>query len=318
MHLGVTPWRSAFSRSASSLIEQAQFAEQLGYQSFWLPENHFNETAIPDPLLLLASVAGATSKIKLATTSYLLPLRHPLQAAEQVAAFDHLSDGRLILGIGRGMGQNTLRAFNVPPGKKREVFEQNLRLMIKAWSGETIFNDDEQNRSDTEPNSGIQLHPLPLQKPYPEIWVAAFGPKALAQAGRLGLPYLASPLETINELAHNFELHSRAYQQATQDIPSVRPVMRSVFVSEDNKLLSVIRKQAKALSESNMRRDKHALLDDWAIIGDQQFVKQKILEYQDRLGMSHLIVTALRQPDLTEQQQQESLNSIIECGVNHY
>jgi alkanesulfonate monooxygenase SsuD/methylene tetrahydromethanopterin reductase-like flavin-dependent oxidoreductase (luciferase family) len=308
MHLGLTPWRSTSSRSASTLIEQAQFAEQLGYQSFWLPENHFNETAIPDPLLLLASVAGATSKIKLATTSYLLPLRHPLQAAEQVAAFDHLSDGRLILGIGRGMGQNTLRAFNVPPGKKRELFEQNLSLMIKAWSGETILRND-------DPDSGIELHPLPVQKPYPEMWVAAFGPKALTQAGRLGLPYLASPLETIDDLANNFELHGRACQDAIQDIPLIRPVMRSVFVSEDNNLLSAIRKQLKAVSGSNIWRDSHALLDDWAIVGNQKFAQQKILEYQDRLGMSHLIVTALRQPALTEQQQQESLNYISKLKI---
>ena len=84
MRLGVTPWDFA-DLSAQSLTDQARAAESLGFDSFWLPENHFNPGAIPDPLMLLAAVAAGTRRIKLATTSYLLPLRHPLQAAEQVA-----------------------------------------------------------------------------------------------------------------------------------------------------------------------------------------------------------------------------------------
>ena len=65
-----------------------------------MPENHFGLQAIPDPLMLLASIAGATQSIRLGTTSYLLTLRNPLQAAEQVAVLDRLSGGRLMLGVG--------------------------------------------------------------------------------------------------------------------------------------------------------------------------------------------------------------------------
>ena len=97
LHLGLTPWTFPMGRSAAELAGQARLAEQLGYESFWLPENHFTgEGAIPDPLMLLAAVAAATEHIRLATTSYLLPLRHPLQAAEQVAVLDQLSQGRVI------------------------------------------------------------------------------------------------------------------------------------------------------------------------------------------------------------------------------
>ena len=87
LHLGLTPW-NFHDMSAASLCDQAQFAEALGYQSIWVPENHFGPHAIPDPLMLLASMAGATQKIRLGTTSYLLTLRNPLQAAEQVAVLD--------------------------------------------------------------------------------------------------------------------------------------------------------------------------------------------------------------------------------------
>ena len=117
LHVGITPWDFS-SLSAKNLVAQAVFVEGLGYDSFWLPENHFGENAIPDPLTLLAAISGVTSKIKLGTTSYLLTLRNPLQAAEQVAVLDHLCEGRLILGVGRGFAPEMLKAFHVPIAEK--------------------------------------------------------------------------------------------------------------------------------------------------------------------------------------------------------
>ena len=117
LHLGLTPWNFS-DLSATSLCEQARYAEECGYASIWLPENHFGENALPDPLTMLAAVAGATSTIRLGTTSYLLTLRNPLQAAEQVAVLDQLSAGRVILGIGRGYAPDMLRAFHVPPKER--------------------------------------------------------------------------------------------------------------------------------------------------------------------------------------------------------
>ncbi|RLA50389.1 MAG: hypothetical protein DRR42_13295 [Gammaproteobacteria bacterium] len=303
MHLGLTPWHT--DRSAQALIEQASFAEHLGYESFWLPENHFDNDAIPDPLMLLASIAGAATQIKLATTSYLLPLRHPLQAAEQVAVLDQLSGGRLILGVGRGVGTNMLKAFNVQPQQKRERFESNLKLMIEAWSGASLATGG-------DPASAVVLHPLPIQKPHPQIWVAAFGPKALAQAGRLGLPYLASPLETLDELENNFSLHNQACQNAQQVILTTRPIMRMVFIDNNNAGINTLRKQLQKNNATNPWRDQHAPLDDWAIVGNEEFVRQQIAEYQQRLGMTHLIITRLRMDDVSEQQQRESLTLIAE------
>ena len=143
MKLGVTPWNFA-DRTARGLTEQARAAEALGYDSFWLPENHFNPGAIPDPLMLLAAVAAGTETIRLATTSYLLPLRNPLQAAEQVAVLDQLSNGRVILGIGRGYAPVMLKAFNVVPSEKRKLFEWSLQRMRDAWSGQPVLLDDDE------------------------------------------------------------------------------------------------------------------------------------------------------------------------------
>lgn len=306
MHLGLTPWR--LDHSIQALIDQAVFAEQLGYNSFWLPENHFISGAIPDPLMLLASIASATSKIKLATASYLLPLRHPLQAAEQVAVLDQLSGGRVILGVGRGVGRNMLKAFDVEPKDKRDRFEGNLKLMIKAWSGVSVVDNGHSN-----PTDEVILQPLPIQKPHPEIWVAAFGPKALAQAGRLGLPYFVSPLETINDLMMNYQRHTEACQAAQQTIPKIRPVMRNVFISKNVQVIAGLKERLSLNAhQPSQWRDKDALLDEWAIIGHPEFAREKITEYQQQLGMTHLIVTPLRQADVSERLQRESLERMAE------
>ena len=155
MHLGLTPWRISGGVGAQELGRQGALAESWGYRSFWLPENHFAAAppveegsaeqrpsaaanAIPDPLMLLAAVAACTRTIRLATTSYLLPLRHPLQAAEQVAVLDRLSGGRVTLGVGRGYQPAMFDAFSVSRRDKRRIFEASVRTMVRAWRGEPV------------------------------------------------------------------------------------------------------------------------------------------------------------------------------------
>ena len=294
LHLGLTPWIVSGLADAEALGRQGELAEGWGYQSFWLPENHFTGAgAIPEPLMLLAAVAARTHRIRLGTTSYLLPLRNPLQAAEQVAVLDRLSNGRVILGVGRGYSAPMFSAFAVSRRDKRQIFEWCLENMVKAWSGEPVALEE-----GAEP---VTVSPLPVQQPHPPIWVAAFGPKALNQAGKLGAPYLASPMEPLPRLKDNYRRHVAACTDAGQPTPDEVPVMRSVFVSEDGRLVGRVRQQLEdqarqmaAASDSNMARRVSVDVDDWAIVGEPAQVQDRIAMYREDLGMTHLIVTRLR------------------------
>lgn len=299
MKLGLTPWLPR-DRTASGLSAQAARAEALGYDSFWLPENHFNADAIPDPLMLLAAVAAGTSRIRLATTSYLLPLRHPLQAAEQVAVLDQLSGGRVILGVGRGYAAPMLKAFNVLPRDKRTLFESRLRLMIRAWSGEPVCAED----GDDNP---VTVEPRPLQTPHPPIWVAAFGPKALGQAGGLGLPYLASPVEPIAALEDNYRRHRQAAAAAGQPLPDEVPVMRALFVTDSAGRTRALRETLQAQARSGGRLAADADVEDWTIVGEPGYVAERVAEYRERLGLTHLIAARLRTGDLEPGQVERSV-----------
>ena len=308
MHLGLTPWRISEELSAQELGEQAALAESWGYQSFWLPEHHFTQGgAIPDPLMWLASVATVTKQIKLGTTSYLIPLRNPVLAAEQVAVLDQLSEGRVILGLGRGYAKSLFDVFQVEARKKRAIFKDTLSVMKHAWEGGTVGVDERGNE--------VSISPLPIQQPHPPLWVAAFGPLALKQAGSHGLPYLASPMETQERLRNNYAIHRESCRAADQPIPREVPIMRSLFVSENQAVVGRIRDHLDQTSGSMVRADgsrSRVECDDWAIVGDAAFVRDQVAQYREELGITHMVVTRLRIGGVDRSQLENSVATAIE------
>ena len=275
----------------SSLCEQAVLAESWGYESIFLPEHHFSrEGAIPDPLMLLASVAAVTKQLKLGTTSYLLPLRHPILAAEQVAVLDQISNGRVILGIGRGYAASMFDVFDVDRHQKRKIFAHNLDLMLRAWAGETLYSEAD--------GSEIRVSPVPVQKPHPTIYVAAFGPLALKQAGTLGFPYLASPMETKERLLDNYTKHRAACIDAKTPVPKETPIMRSVFVSHNETEIKRVSERLDRESQQMVRRDLKnqptVVANDWSIVGTPSSLRDTVQEYAETLGMTELVATRLR------------------------
>jgi alkanesulfonate monooxygenase SsuD/methylene tetrahydromethanopterin reductase-like flavin-dependent oxidoreductase (luciferase family) len=287
LHFGVTPWRSDATGGAESLAAQGERAEALGFGSFWLPESHFGARgALPQPLLCLAAIAARTRRIRLGTTSYLLPIRHPIQVAEEVAVLDRLSAGRVTLGIGRGFRSELFSTFGVPSREKRDRFGAAVDVMVRAWRGEPVAFDG-------EGGAPVLLAPLPVQQPHPPLWVAAFGPKAVEQAGRLGLPYLASPIESLEALVENYDRH-RSVSAQSRDL--CVPVMRTVFVVEDGARARAVREalasQSAALAASRapaLRRSAAADVATVALVGSRAEVEDAIARHREALGLTHLI-----------------------------
>ncbi|MBT08056.1 MAG: hypothetical protein CMQ27_01840 [Gammaproteobacteria bacterium] len=302
MKLGVTAWKITYERDGMNLGMQAQIAEKLGFDSFWLPENHFSgPLAIPSPLMLLANVASVTNRIKLGSTSYLLPIRNPILAAEEVAVLDQLSNGRVILGIGRGFQNDMFKAFEVPTSQKRKIFKKNLDLMISAWLGEpiSILEDKE-----------ILLSPLPVQKPFPTIWIAAFGPLALKQAGDLGLPYLASPVETFNSLKANLSEYRKHLVTEDNGLSTKTPLMRTIFISENKEACNKV-KVSLAKENAARFRTEETRVDNWAIVGPRNYVLEELNKYVEELGIDYFIARG-RIPRIDDRDQIKSHEALTE------
>jgi alkanesulfonate monooxygenase SsuD/methylene tetrahydromethanopterin reductase-like flavin-dependent oxidoreductase (luciferase family) len=315
LHLGVTPWVFEGDGLAAGLAEQAAQAEALGFDSLFLPESHFTGPAsIPSPLLLLASAAARTARLKLGTTSFLLPVRSPIHVAEEVAVLDQISGGRVILGMGRGFRGALFTAFAVPAEEKRDRFEAAVEVMRRAWAGEPVAWEAGANEADTP--TPVRVSPLPVQKPHPPLWVAAFGPKAVAQAARLGLPYLASPIESLAVLEQNYARHRAGLAESGHTDPVAVPVMRTVFVSRDALALARahagLTQQAAALAKApaaSLRRAAAASVEDWAIVGEPAEVAERIGCQREKLGITHLIAR-VQIPGLAREDIEASLHEL--------
>lgn len=194
----------------------AAWADAAGLDSLWLPEGHLRRGAPASPLLGLAAFAARTTRIRLATTSLLISIHDPLRVAAEVAALDQLSGGRVVLGLGRGFEPAVLRAFGIDPRTKRDRFDGALDAMRAAWRAAADGGDPAL---------------APVQQPHPPLFVAAFGAKGLAQAARRGLPYLASPLESLATLERNYARHAELLPPGTPPPPVA--IMRTVHVAAD-------------------------------------------------------------------------------------
>ena len=108
-------------------------AEGLGFDSVWSVEHHFTSyTMCPDVLQFLPYMAGATKSIKLGSMVCVLPWHDPQRVAEQISMLDNLSDGRLILGLGRGTGKVEFDGFRTEMASARLRFKESTELVLNA------------------------------------------------------------------------------------------------------------------------------------------------------------------------------------------
>ena len=113
------------------ILDQIELAEELGWECFWFTEHHFIPYGglIANPAVIMAAAAARTSRIRLGSSISILPLRHPLQTAEDYAMVDVASGGRLEFGIGRGNTLGDYTVYGVPPEIDREVAKLKLAAM---------------------------------------------------------------------------------------------------------------------------------------------------------------------------------------------
>lgn len=121
-------------------VELAQRAEQLGFSALWfrdvpLLDPYFGDAGqVFDPWVYLSFIAAQTSRISLVTGSIILPLRHPVHVAKAAASVDHLSKGRLILGVGTGDRPGEYRAFGIDPTLRQVLFRQSFHHISSLWN----------------------------------------------------------------------------------------------------------------------------------------------------------------------------------------
>jgi len=184
------------ARFYAELLDQAQAAEELGFESFWIAEHHFHEYGgIPSPPVWMAAAAERTRRIRLGAAVVVLPFRHPLHVAEEYAMVDVLSGGRLDLGTGSGYLKHEFDGFGLDPAEKRDRFDEALDILLRAWTGERFSYTGRYHRV-----TDVQLNVRPLQRPRPPVAIAILRNEAAAHVGKKGFPVMMIPYATTERL----------------------------------------------------------------------------------------------------------------------
>jgi alkanesulfonate monooxygenase SsuD/methylene tetrahydromethanopterin reductase-like flavin-dependent oxidoreductase (luciferase family) len=195
------------------VLTMAEWAEELGLDSFWLGEHHFYwyGTCVSPPMII-AAIGQRTKKIRLGPAVSVLPFRHPLIVAEEYALADNLCNGRLNFAIGSGFSPVEYKTFGMSMEEARERYWESFDVILKAWRQEEFSHKGKYYEIENS-----SLYVKPVQKPMPPTWIAASSDETLVRAGEMGFSIMGIPFArsaNILEVKEKNDLFKQSYIRA--------------------------------------------------------------------------------------------------------
>jgi alkanesulfonate monooxygenase SsuD/methylene tetrahydromethanopterin reductase-like flavin-dependent oxidoreductase (luciferase family) len=210
-------------------LRLALMAESLGFQSLWGVEHHFTDyTMCPDVLQYLTFLAGATERVQLGSMVVVLPWHDPMRVAEQISVLDHVSNGRFVLGLGRGLGRVEFDGFGVSMDTSRERFTESAEMILTGLERGYCEYDGKlvkQVRRD--------IRPKPFKSFKGRSYAAAVSPESGPVIAKLGLGMLIIPQKPWEVVTEELRSYNTVYQQVN-GVPAPPSICAGwVFCDED-------------------------------------------------------------------------------------
>jgi alkanesulfonate monooxygenase SsuD/methylene tetrahydromethanopterin reductase-like flavin-dependent oxidoreductase (luciferase family) len=223
------------ARVIDETLREARLTDQLGFDVIWLAEHHFDGIcAYVDPISFAAALATATQHAKIGFAVAQMALHHPIRMAEQISLIDHLSKGRLIVGLGRGTAYNIYdyQGFGIDHTEAQARFEEAEAIMFEAWKGAPFEHHGE--------FFNLRLpafRPIPFTQPHPYVIRAAATEHGMLDIAKRGHPFMMN-VQSNETTAQRMELYRRTLRSIGQDEAAVAEntdacwAWRNVFVAE--------------------------------------------------------------------------------------
>ena len=309
-------WYHEFHRQVAGQSDAAAFAQGLqqvvdaeswGLDAVWLAEIHQQSarSVLTAPLTVLSALASRTTRLKLGTGVQVLPLAHPLRLAEETATVDQISQGRLLLGIGRSGNPRAYAAYGVPYAESRERFYETLEVLKRAWTQE-VFSFDGKFHHFNE----ARAVPRPFQLPHPPIRIAGASEDTFPVLGALGYPlFVAVRSGTLSGLAPDLIAYRQAYKEAGHPGKGEVHLRLSLHIADTDA-------QARAEAEASITLGYRALvsqlegspnarrraeleevraltyddiLRDKVIVGSPEYAASRLRQLRDELGIDGIL-----------------------------
>jgi alkanesulfonate monooxygenase SsuD/methylene tetrahydromethanopterin reductase-like flavin-dependent oxidoreductase (luciferase family) len=214
-------------QAIAACLDEAELVEQLGFDAIWIAEHHFaGEVVYGDALVFGAAVAVKTQRILIGLGVVEMALHNPVQLAIQTALLDNLSQGRLVVGTGRGSNYNAFEYIGF--GTRVDVGQAQLPeaedLLVKAWTTEALDYQGTYYQV-TFP----AVRPRPYQKPHPPLARACISDDSIQAMARLGRPVLLRG-RSVDYVAKAIQLYGDTMRAASFDQASVDRALEQSWI----------------------------------------------------------------------------------------
>ena len=259
-----TNWKKKpYTEILDNARDIAVYCDKNNWNSIWFTEHHFNHEGMessPNPLMICADIAARTKQIRLGQACNVITFWNPIRLAEDIAALDQFSKGRVDVGIGRGVYGREAIHMNVEAdlndqAKNKRLFQETLTIMKKAWT-EKFFSHKGEFYSYPSPNfvwqhdmsppnedfmdlktnkiKKIGVIPRTFQKPHPPLWQVVDSTGSIELAAKNGINCIMW-IPTVKTLKKRFEIYKNEKSETEKkDIPMGEGIslVRDMFVAE--------------------------------------------------------------------------------------
>ncbi len=271
-----------------SVLDLSRRIETAGFDSLWVGDHVSFYIPILESLTLLSFVAGATSRIRLCTGVYLLPLRHPTTTAKVTSTLDVLSGGRLTLGIGVG-GEfpPEYEACGIPHAERGPRTDEGIEVLRRLWTEDRI-----EHRGRHFDFGPVSLDPKPLQPGGPRIVVGGRKGPTFRRAGQLGDGYI-SHMCSPEQYATNLDLIRGHAAGRGPDVPfETAAFLFSVLDDEYEAALD----RAAALLQRIYNRPFRDAAAKYCLLGRAEDWLEQMQAFA-RAGARHFVFSLLSDPE---------------------
>ena len=321
-------------------FEMAEEAERLGAESVWLAEYHFIPfSVLSSPVMVATAIAGRTERIRIGLGVLLLPLGNPIRIAEEIATLDHISQGRLDFGVGRGTFPEHHDAFLSPYPESRGRFEEYLEIILKAWTTEQFSFEGEHYKC-----YDLAVRPKPYQKPHPPLRIGVTSAETFPIIGRMGYPLFVNPSRVfaLDDLAEHVDAYRKAWKDAGHPGEGSIGIRLPVYVAETaekayeqpresmtTQMTGLWQRVAASADrvgttgnwQAESDHVKGMTYDDWlrdkVVVGTPESVLDRLLQLTDKLQLSHIVFEHNSGRRIPHELQMKSVRLLMEKVVPH-